>query len=214
MSKKQVIIVDYGLGNLLSVARGLEHLGASIEFTSDPKVISRASKIVLPGVGAFPRGMQALIKLNLVTALQNVAASSTRVLAICLGMQLLLDESDEFEVTPGLGLIPGRVVQVPKINISGTPQKIPHIGWNTLKSNNNKTWEGTILENNKADDAVYFVHSFMAKPSNFNNLLATVSYGGIEIPAVIYKDNIVGCQFHPEKSGKAGLQILDKFINL
>jgi len=214
MNKKQIIIVDYGLGNILSVRRGLEHLGASVECTSDPKVISRASKIVLPGVGAFPRAMQALIELNLVNTLKNLESSSTQVLAICLGMQLLLDESDEFETTPGLGLIPGRVVQVPKINIFGTPQKIPHIGWNTVKSNNNKTWKGTILDNNKTDDAFYFVHSFMVKLSNMNDLLATVSYGGIEFPAVIYKNNIVGCQFHPEKSGKAGLQILDKFINL
>ena len=214
MSKSEITIIDYGLGNLLSVARGLEHVGAKVRFTSDPRIISQASKLVLPGVGAFPKAMQALSKLDLIKVLQDLKSSTKPVLAICLGMQLLLDESHEFEITSGLGLIPGKVIPVPRKSILGSPQKIPHIGWSTLNSSNNNTWRGTVLEKNKVGDAVYFVHSFMAQPSNTNDLLATVSYGGKEVPAVIYKNNIYGCQFHPEKSGKVGLQRLDKFKNL
>ena len=212
MSKPEITIVDYGLGNLLSVARGLEHVGAKVRFSSDPSIISQASKLVLPGVGAFPKAMQALIDLKLVNVLQDLDSSKKPVLAICLGMQLLMDESEEFEQTPGLSLISGRVVRIPKVNVNGTPNKIPHIGWSALNSINNTFWSRSILENNLVGDPVYFVHSFMAQPSNPNNLLASVSYGGIEIPAVVYKNNIFGCQFHPEKSGKVGLKILRRFL--
>lgn len=214
MFRSEITIIDYGLGNLLSVARGLERTGSKVKFTSDPKIISKASKLVLPGVGAFPKAMKALNQLNLVKVIQDFASSSKPLLAICLGMQLLLDESNEFGITPGLGLIHGKVVQIPKINAKGSLQKIPHIGWSELLSSNMENWKGTILDNNRLGDAVYFTHSFMGKIVNPDNVLATVCYGGNDIPAVIYKENIFGCQFHPEKSGTNGLQILDAFVNL
>ena len=214
MNVPEVTIIDYGVGNLLSVQRGFEYCGARVALTSNPDQILSSKRIVLPGVGAFPNAMEALNKLDLITVIQELDRLSTPLLAICLGMQLLMDESDEFGVTAGLGLIPGRVVAVPKENIAGDLQKIPHIGWSALKSSTKThNWNGTVLQDNEIGDAAYFVHSFMAQPADDKNLLAHVVYGGHRIAAVIAKNQIIGCQFHPEKSGEVGLKILRRFID-
>jgi glutamine amidotransferase len=213
MNLPEVTIIDYGVGNLLSVQRGLEQCGAKVLLSSDPKVILASERVVLPGVGAFPKAMEALHKLNLVSTIQEFAELGKPLLAICLGMQLLMDESEEFALTQGLGLIPGRVVPVLNTDSQGKSRKIPHIGWNDLKASNLKReWSGTLLENNKIGDAVYFVHSFMAQPFDDENLLAHVEYGSDRISAVTLKDSITGCQFHPEKSGEVGLKILQRFV--
>jgi glutamine amidotransferase len=213
MITPNITIIDYGVGNTLSVSRGFEYFGTTVELTSDPEKILSAQRVVLPGVGAFPKAMQALMSLNLITVIQELANKGTPLLAICLGMQLLLDESDEFGETAGLGLIPGRVVAVPNTTIDGVIQKIPNIGWNSLNySNGRGTWKDTLLQDNKPGDAVYFVHSFMSQPSDHKNLIAHANYGGHKISAVINRDKITGCQFHPEKSGVAGLKILERFI--
>ena len=157
--------------------------------------------------------MDLLSKLNLISALQELGKLDIPLLGICLGMQLLMDESDEFGVTAGLGLIPGRVVAVPMENSAGGLQKIPHVGWSALKSSTQThNWNGTLLQDNEMGDAAYFVHSFMAQPDDNKNLIAHTVYGGHRISAVIAKNQITGCQFHPEKSGEVGLKILRRFI--
>jgi glutamine amidotransferase len=213
MNAPEVTIIDYGVGNLLSVQRGLEYWGAKVTLSSDIKVILESQRVVLPGVGAFPNAMEALKSRKLVSVIQEFAKLDKPLLAICLGMQLLMDESEEYGLTPGLGLIPGRVVPVPPTDLEGKTLKIPHIGWSALETSNSKIdWSGTLLKDNHKGDAAYFVHSFMAQPSKQDNLIAHVEYGGNQISAVTLKDKITGCQFHPEKSGEVGLKILKRFV--
>jgi imidazole glycerol-phosphate synthase subunit HisH len=168
---------------------------------------------VLPGVGAFGNAMQALERLNLVTVIRELAHRKTPLLGICLGMQLLLEESEEFGITAGIGLIPGRVIPVPTQTLLGAAQKIPHIGWSAInRSSTFGDWKGTLLQDNSPGDAAYFVHSFMAVPTNASHRIADCAYGGHLVSAVIGRDQITGCQFHPEKSGEVGLKILRRFI--
>jgi imidazole glycerol-phosphate synthase subunit HisH len=215
MSKLSVSIIDYGVGNLLSVARGLERCGAKVTITSNPKKILSSFRVVLPGVGAFSNGMKELKKNNLDEVVREVADKEVPLLGICLGMQMLLDESEEFGKTKGLGLISGKVIPIPTITIDGNRQKIPHIGWNSLKlSKNYQNWKKTPLAKVQEYEEVYFTHSFMANPSSSKYRLADCLYGGLSIAAFIKKNNIFGCQFHPEKSGKVGLKILKSFINM
>jgi glutamine amidotransferase len=212
MSTTKVTIIDYGVGNLLSVKRGLEHCGAQVTLTADPDEILASNRVVLPGVGAFSNAMHVLTGLGLVATIRELAHRQTPLLGICLGMQLLMDESEEFGVSPGLGLIPGRVLPVPNRSQLDAPHKIPHIGWNALQfSCKSSGWAGTLLEDNVPGEATYFVHSFMVVPANSAHRLADCIYGGHQIPAVIRRDRITGCQFHPEKSGEVGLKILRRF---
>lgn len=214
MRPSEVTVIDYGVGNLLSVRRGLEYCGATVTVTADPDRILCAERVVLPGVGAFGGAMQALAGLGLLDVIREIAARQTPLLGICLGMQLLLDESEEFGITPGLGLIPGRVIPVPAVTSTGEPQKIPHIGWSALlppAQQLQSGWDGTVLQDNRPGEAAYFVHSFMAVPADIKYRVADCSYGSHLIPAVIRRDRITGCQFHPEKSGEVGLKILRKF---
>ena len=180
--------------------------------TDNPEKILAAKRVVLPGVGAFANAMQALEKLDLVSVIQEVALRKTPLLCICLGMQLLLEESDEFGITAGLGIIPGRVVPVPNRTQLGSMQKIPHIGWSELHvADSQSDWQNSVLTDISPGDATYFVHSFMAVPTNSDHRIADFLYGGHKIPAVIGRDQITGCQFHPEKSGEVGLKILRRF---
>jgi glutamine amidotransferase len=212
MSCVEVTVIDYGVSNLLSVQRGFEYCGAKVILTSDPEKILSAKRVVLPGVGAFADAMQALEDLGLVNTIRELALRKTPLLGICLGMQLLLEESDEFGVTTGLGLIPGRVIALPDRAVSGEKQKIPHIGWSALEMSDAITgWNKTLLEDNCPGEAVYFVHSFMAAPADSTHRIADTLYGGHKVAAVISRENITGCQFHPEKSGEVGLKILRRF---
>jgi glutamine amidotransferase len=213
MSAPEVTVIDYGVCNLLSVQRGLEHCGAKVTLTADPEQILAAKRVVLPGVGAFGNAMQALDLLGLVPVIREIARRHTPLLGICLGMQLLLEESEEFGLTAGLGLIPGRVIPVPNQTQSGDMQKIPHIGWSALHpSRALGGWSGTLLQDNHQGEAAYFVHSYMAVPSEAAHRIAECVYGSHLIPAAIGRDQITGCQFHPEKSGEVGLKILRRFI--
>jgi glutamine amidotransferase len=212
MSCSEVTVIDYGVSNLLSVQRGFEYCGAKVILTSDPEKILSAKRVVLPGVGAFADAMHALESLGLVNTIRELALRKTPLLGICLGMQLLLEESDEFGVTTGLGLIPGRVIALPDRALSGEKQKIPHIGWSALEMSDAITgWNKTLLEDNCPGEAVYFVHSFMAVPADSTHRIANTLYGGHKVAAVISRENITGCQFHPEKSGEVGLAILRRF---
>jgi glutamine amidotransferase len=213
MRAPEVVVVDYGMGNLLSVQRGLEHCGAPVRLTSDPDAILSAPRVVLPGVGAFAMGMEELRRRDLDVVVKEVARRGTSLLAICLGMQMLLDESEEFGVTAGLGLIPGRVVVVPSLRADQQPQKIPHIGWNALTASEKREgWKGTLLEHVTPGESVYFVHSFTASPSDPAHRIADCLYGGIRLAAAIGRQNVFGCQFHPEKSGEVGLKVLRAFL--
>ncbi|MDP1604365.1 MAG: imidazole glycerol phosphate synthase subunit HisH [Legionella sp.] len=210
MSTLDVAVIDYGAGNLLSVSRALEQCGARVTITSSPQNILTASRVVLPGVGSFSYGMQALCQQGLDDTVREVAARGTSLLGICLGMQMLLDKSDEFNTTAGLGLIPGQVIAIPAL---APTTRIPHIGWNSLMLPEGRThWEGTILNDINPDEDVYFVHSFMACPAETSAKIADCLYEGVSITSVIGRENITGCQFHPEKSGEVGLKILRRFL--
>jgi len=208
----EVHVIDYDAGNLLSVRRALEQCGATVIQTSDAARILKAQLAVLPGVGAYSNAMVALESLGLVDVIRELAQRGVPLLGICLGMQLLFDESDEFGLTRGLGIIPGRVVRVPDQTIIGKSLKIPHIGWNELLPLiTGDGWRSTILSDIRAGDSTYFSHSFMAVPESQEHRIADCDYGGVRIPAVIRYRQVTGCQFHPEKSGEVGLKILRRF---
>lgn len=213
---KKVTIVDYGVGNLLSVKRALEHCGAGVHITDKPEYILESERVLLPGVGAFASGMQALRERGLIEPLKEFAHNGKSLLGICLGMQLMFDSSEEFGHSVGLGLVEGEVLSIPSTTEDGREHKIPHIGWNTLLlPSPDHTWNETVFQsftdNNRS---VYFVHSFMACPLNKEHLLAVTNYNGRKITAAIKKGRLFGCQFHPEKSGSTGLQIIKNFIDL
>ena len=212
MKTNNIIIIDYGVGNLLSVKRGFENCDVNVKVSSDPSIISKASHVVLPGVGAFRNAMDALEKYGLVDVIKEIGAKQKPLLGICLGMQLLLDESEEFGKTKGLGLISGKVISIPSQSTKGKALKSPHIGWGTLKPRASiENWFGTAIDVISENDALYFVHSFISMPNNLKHLIAETDFGGNNIPAVISKGSIIACQFHPEKSGQAGLKILRRF---
>ena len=213
MNENSVIVIDYGMGNLLSVQRALQYVGASVLQTNDPRIISKASRLVLPGVGAFKNGMNELGKRGLDIAIKEAVNRNALILGICLGMQLLFDESEEFGLSKGLGLIPGQVTEIPKLDSCGLMQKIPHIGWNELVRQNSQN-SSPLLCGIEGKDAVYFVHSYRACPTNTSHVIASTAYGGNSIAAIVQKANILGCQFHPEKSGPVGLKILKNFLSI
>ncbi|RAU23563.1 imidazole glycerol phosphate synthase subunit HisH [Paramagnetospirillum kuznetsovii] len=209
-----VTVVDYGVGNLLSVTRALAHVGAAPVLSSDPAVILASEFLVLPGVGAFGAAMMELERRGLTGALRERGRCGRPFLGICLGAQLLLDGSDEFGSHDGLGLISGRVQAVPSTGGDGRTHRIPHIGWADLAEPAPGRWQGTIFQDTRPGTSVYFVHSFHAMPTDPAHLLAVVDYDGIPVTAAIGHGAVTGCQFHPEKSGEAGLRMLHRFAGL
>ncbi|CAM2765945.1 TPA: imidazole glycerol phosphate synthase subunit HisH [Legionella pneumophila] len=210
-----VSIVDYGIGNLLSVARSFHYFDTPVHFVSTPEEILKAERLVLPGVGAFADGMKGLTDLNFVEPIKQFACSGKPFLGICLGMQLMLTKSMEFGEHEGLDLITGEVVSIPLHGVDGQRHKIPHIGWNELvRTPYGGDWSDTILKNVSINSSVYFVHSYMAVPTNPKTRLADTLYDGQAISAVIKDGNIYGCQFHPEKSGEVGLKIIQQFLQI
>ena len=210
---KNLVIIDYGAGNLLSVHRALKYLGLEAVISSDANIISSASKIILPGVGAFGNAMNALHEMRLVEPIKLAASNGIPILGICLGMQLLLDESEEFGVSRGLGLIPGKVLPLSQKRGLAEDVKIPNIGWRRLLAGKNDSFESGDVSCFKGDlgKYYYFVHSYYAKPKKNEHVLSSSEYGGVLFPAVIGSGKIIGCQFHPEKSGPNGLNFLRDF---
>ncbi|MBQ8882380.1 MAG: imidazole glycerol phosphate synthase subunit HisH [Clostridia bacterium] len=198
-----IVIVDYGVGNLFSLVSSFKTIGADIVVSGEKVVIEKADKIVLPGVGAFGDAIEKLKATGLDKVVVERAKVGVDLLGICLGMQLLFDCSYEYGKRDGLGLVGGEIVPFNgKIN----PElKIPHIGWNALK----KTKESKLLRYVNDGDCVYFVHSYYAE--NPEGLIATAEYD-IPVTACVEKGNVYGCQFHPEKSGEVGLNILRAFV--
>lgn len=196
-----IAVIDYGAGNLFSVKNALDFLGQESVFTKDPAVLERADGLILPGVGAFPDAMRMLDAAGLPQVIRAQAAKKP-LLGVCLGMQILFDVGTEFTETPGLGLIPGRVVRIP------TAYKIPHMGYNQLRYG----VPSPLLEGLDEGAWVYFVHSFMAQTAP-EYIAACCDYG-TEVPALVQRGNVFGAQFHPEKSGETGLHILKNFCAL
>jgi len=196
-------IVDYQVGNLQSVIAAFQRFGVDPVVTREAAVLRQADAIVLPGVGAFPVAMEHLRGFGLVDVLQERAAAGVPILGICLGMQVLFEQGLEGEPTPGLGLLAGTVR--PMV----TTAKLPHIGWNQLRFNQSNP----IAKYLQPDDEMYFVHSYYADcPAA--EVIAYADYGGVAIPAIVGKGNVIGCQFHPEKSSRLGSLILKAFLEM
>ena len=211
---RSVTLLDYGVGNLLSVSRALEHCGAEVTRSGDPEDVARAERLVLPGVGAFGACVETLASHGLIEPVKTYAASGRPLLGICVGMQMLLDYGEEFGRHEGLGLIPGHVEAIPPTDSAGQPHKIPHIGWNGLhRPNGAESWHSPLFDAVPDGAEVYFVHSYTAVPSDPAHRLADCDYGGRTISAAVARDAVFGCQFHPEKSGPLGLAILDRFLS-
>lgn len=210
---KNLVIIDYGAGNLLSVHRALKYLGFDTVISSDANIILSASKLILPGVGAFGDAMNALNRMRLVEPIKFAASNGIPILGICLGMQLLLDESEEFGVSRGLGLIPGKVLPLSQKRGIAANVKIPNIGWRRLLAKRGDSFEGGDVSCFKGDlgKYYYFVHSYYAQPKKNEHIHSSSEYGGVLFPAVIGSGKIIGCQFHPEKSGPNGLNFLRDF---
>lgn len=199
-----ITILDYSVNNLRSVQKAFEHLGHPTLVTSDPKIVSRAEKLVLPGVGAFGEAMRNLRAKNLVEPLVEAAMSGKQVLGVCLGMQLLFDWSEEMGVHQGLGILEGKIERFP----IQTDLKVPHMGWSGLHFPRKSRLFAGLDEG----EMCYFVHSYHAKCDPA--LVAASAHHGADFVAGVERENIMGAQFHPEKSSAAGLRILDNFARL
>jgi len=205
-----IAIIDYGMGNLRSVQKGFEKAGFDAVVTADPKVVLEAAKVVLPGVGAFPDCMRNLEQGGFIEPVLRVIREGRPFLGICLGLQLLFTESEEFGVHRGLDVIPGRVVRFPEgMTEAGERLPVPHMGWNQLAFRKRPSVFAGIDDGTN----VYFVHSFYVKPEDESVVATTTGYG-FEFCSSVWKDNIVATQFHPEKSQEKGLTILRNFGNL
>lgn len=212
---ESTIVVDYGVGNIFSIINAFKRFSEDVELSDDPGRVAAAKRLVLPGVGAFRDGMQGLAKRGLVDPIREYVAKGRPFLGICLGMQMMLDKSDEFGEYEGLGLIPGSVEAIPRQGLHGDEHKVPHIGWSDIEPvHGEDSWRGTILDSIPVKTEVYFVHSFTAAPNDERHRLADVYYNSIRLSAVIARGNAYGCQFHPEKSGKRGLAIISNFLEL
>ena len=210
--RKNIVIVDYGLGNLFSIEQACKHLGYSTTLSKDPDIILGASNLILPGVGSFEIAMKQLNTFNLIETLTTFVKTGKPIMGVCLGMQLLFDESNEFGNHSGLGFIKGKVIKFPNI-VNNIKIRIPHIGWNKIYKSELE-WVNTPLVNIKNESLMYFVHSYYVQPESNENILTRTNYAGFEFCSSINKDNIFGFQFHPEKSGKEGLMIYDNFLKI
>ncbi|MDP1853253.1 MAG: imidazole glycerol phosphate synthase subunit HisH [Candidatus Omnitrophota bacterium] len=205
----KIAIIDYGMGNIASVRKACIHFGASAGVVTRPKELGRVDKIILPGVGAFGDAMRQLTKMGLDSEIEEKISAGMPFLGICLGMHLLFEKSEESKGVKGLGILKGRVVK-----FKGMEIKVPHMGWNQIKIKYQKSnIKNAVLKGVKDNSYVYFCHSYYVAPVDKNIVAATTDYGG-KFASVIAKDNIFGIQFHPEKSQRTGLKILEDFIKL
>lgn len=197
-----IALIDYGIGNLRSVEKAFNAVGAQVELTDDPNIIGEADQIVLPGVGAFGDGMVGLKDRGLVDVIKSTVAKGTPFLGICLGMQLLFETSDELGEHTGLGLLPGSVKRFPELG-----QKIPQTGWNQISFKR----ESPLIQSLREGDYAYFNHSHYCQPSSAEDSIAITEYG-LPYASIVGRDRLYGVQFHPEKSQSVGLQILRNFV--
>lgn len=204
----RVAVVDYGAGNLRSVTKALERSGARATVVSEASAVRAADAIVLPGAGAFADAASGLAEKQLDVAVREAVDGGTPYLGLCLGLQLLFDESDEHGLTRGLGILPGRVERFPDTTPDGAHLRVPHIGWNPV------SWrsEHPVLASLPEGEAFYFVHSFRAVAAREGDVAGVATYGA-EFTAAVARGNVVAVQFHPEKSQQAGKQLLDAFVH-
>lgn len=213
-----VAIVDFGMGNLFSVQQACEQVGLTAVITASPQELEEADAAILPGVGAFGDAMEALNSLGLATALKSFVASDKPLVGICLGMQLLMEESLEFGRHRGLGVFEGQVRRLEPSPVAGKTLKVPQVGWNRiyprqagLQEGNgagpHNLWEGTLLQGIAPGDFMYFVHSFYAQPEDAGLVLSTTTYGDTGFCSSLRRGNVFACQFHPERSGPSGLGV-------
>ena len=200
-----VAIIDYDAGNIKSVQKAIEYLGEEVIITRDAEVILNASRVILPGVGAFGDAMEKLHKYNLVDVIREVVKREIPFLGICLGLQLLFETSDETPGVQGLGILKGKIKRI----LDNGELKIPHIGWNSLSFPN----KGRLYEGIPQESYVYFVHSYYLDAEDKDIVVATTEYG-TTIHASVEQGNVFACQFHPEKSSSVGLKILDNFLKI
>ncbi|MAD12493.1 MAG: imidazole glycerol phosphate synthase subunit HisH [Flavobacteriaceae bacterium] len=206
---KKVSILDYGVGNVKSIKNALISLDSDPILINSYNEIINADFLILPGVGAFKSAMSKLRDRSFDKAIYEFIKKGNPFLGICLGMQILFDQSSEFEISKGLGLIEGKVNKIPVKNT----HRLPNIGWNYIEKPKDVSWDRSILKNLSTNDRVYFVHSYCTNPQNKSDIIANSSYFEEVFCAAVQKENVIGVQFHPEKSGEVGLKILNNFIN-
>ena len=210
----KIVIINTGSSNLLSLKRAIELFDQNVVISDNADQILSASRVFFPGVGAFKRVMDNLIEKKIVDILLNIKKKEIPLLGICLGLQLMFDNSQEFGNNKGLGLINGDVNLLPNLTIENKKIKVPNIEWVKLiinkKFKNKKT--SNFLKNLNTDERFYFIHSYYVNPTNEEEILAYYNFGGHHIPAIVSKNNMIGCQFHPEKSGKQGLNLISNFL--
>jgi len=204
---KSIAIIDYNISNMFSIENALKSIGFKTKITSDHKTILSSDGAVLPGVGSFPEAMKNINKLNLDQTISDFISTGKPFLGICLGFQLLFEESDEIIDTKGLGIIKGQVKSFSSLDKN---LRIPHVGWNKVNKINDKNSMNII----KNENYFYFVHSNFVEPANDKLVYSKSEYEGFEFCSSITKDNVFACQFHPEKSGKQGIKILDEIFNI
>lgn len=204
LKETPITMIDYGIGNLRSVQKALEHVGATVQLSDDPAQIAAAQKLILPGVGAFGAGMDALRQRRLMEPIKAAVGDGTPLLGICLGMQLLFDESEELGHHEGLALIPGRVRRFPDGALV-----VPHMGWNQIRHDGSHL----LLQGVPSGAHAYFVHSYYCQPAAPDLTIGSSTYGS-PFAAIIARKNVYGLQFHPEKSQHVGLRILANYVKL
>ena len=213
MAPTKIHICDYGSGNILSAERALEKVGAEVVRCTSPDQLSEVRGLMIPGVGAFADCMRGVRERGFEQPIHQLVEQGVWVLGICVGMQILATQSEEFGITKGLGIVPGTVKQLPETAPDGSRLKRPHVGWSELHPVS-QPWERTPLERISQGTAAYFVHSFHLVPDNRKHLLAEASYVGTPVSAAVQSGRVFGVQFHPEKSGRTGLAFLDGFVRL
>tara|TARA_B110000285_G_C15132449_1_gene624576 strand:+ start:2893 stop:3513 length:621 start_codon:yes stop_codon:yes gene_type:complete len=206
LKKKLISVIDYGAGNILSLKRAIEYNNYKVKLINKPEEVIKSDSLILPGVGAFKNGMEKIRNLNLYDSIIESSKKGTPLLGICLGMQMLSQESEEFGVTKGFNLIPGQI----RLMKSDKDNKTPHIGWETIKLRSKKKSSFSI---NKYDK-FYFIHSYEFKCTNLKHMIGYTIYRKKKIAAIVKKNNILGYQFHPEKSGLSGLKALKLFLDI
>ncbi len=205
-----VAIIDYGLGNLFSVKNACDHIGLNSKITNSKLEISNAGALILPGVGAFKQAMDSLKSLNLIDVIVKFADSDRPLIGICLGMQLLFEQSKEFGLNNGLGLVKG---EVKKFDVPSSV-KVPHIGWNSINKIDNNSWGNDFFKNQINGDDMYFIHSYFCQPIDSSIIKAKTKYGGEYFCSAIVQNNIFGVQFHPERSAEKGLNFYKNIRNI
>lgn len=211
----RVHVVDYGVGNLYSLINALREIGCDALLTPDPDAVTTADRLILPGVGAFASTYATFRARGMEDAVRRYLDRQRPMLGICVGMQMLMTQSEEFGITQGLDIIPGTVSRIADQSPEGIPHKIPHIGWtDVVPAEGGSEWKSPVFNGIAPGTPFYFVHSYSAQPSEPDFRLADGFYNGVRITASVTRGHVTGTQFHPEKSGRAGLQLLHNFAKL